>query len=284
MLPRRRTLTLLAVLCLGHVLLISSQVPAASGSSALGAAAFGSVTRVQSTVGGITGGLRGFWSHYIALGGASRDNEALRGRVLELEGELQGERARASRVDALEDALNLKRSIVAPTLAARVIAGNAVTGVLTVNVDRGVADGVHANMAVINGRGVVGRVIGNPSKNAATVQLLIDKTAAAGALLEKSGAAGGVTSGFADGNLRLGLLSSAANVAVGERVVTSGQDGIYPQGFLIGQVLQVNGTGKAREVVVTPAVNFERLDVVLILLNKPATASDKPEKSEKKQP
>src|SRR3954464_11122850 len=105
MLPRRRTLTLLVVLCLGQVLLVSSQVQSAAGSSMLGAAAFGSVARVQSTIGGVSGGVHGFWSHYFALSGAARDNEALRGRVLELEGQLQGERARGSRVDALEDAL-----------------------------------------------------------------------------------------------------------------------------------------------------------------------------------
>jgi rod shape-determining protein MreC len=278
MLPRRRTLTLLAVLCLGHVLLISSQVPAASGKSALDAAAFGSVARVQSTVGGFTGGIRGMWSHYIALGSASRENEALRTKVLELEGQLEGERARGARVDSLEDALNLKRSIVSPTLTARVIAGNPIAGVLTVNVDRGTTDGVHSNMAVINGRGVIGRVMSNVSKNAAPVQLLIDQRATAGALLEKSGSAGGVTGGFADGNLRLGMISSATPVAMGERVLTSGQDGIYPQGFLIGQVVQINGTGKAREVVVAPAVNFERIDVVLIVLAQPQPAPEKPKK------
>jgi len=271
MLPRRRTLTLLVVLCLGHVLLISSQVPAAAHSSMLGAAAFGSVARAQSAIGGFSGGIGGFWDHYIALGHTSRDNEALRGRVLELEAQLQGEQARAGRLTALEDALNLQRSLVAPTLAARVIAGNPVTGVMTVNIDRGTADGVHPNLAVINGRGIVGRVIGNPSAHAATVQLLIDHVAEAGALLEASGAQGGVSGGFADGNLRLGLLSSAANVAVGERVVSSGQDGIFPIGFLIGKVLQINGTGKVREVVVAPAVNFDRLDVVLVLMVKPAT-------------
>jgi rod shape-determining protein MreC len=272
MLPRRRTLTLLVVLCLGHVLLISSHVPAASGTSALGSAAFGSVARVQSTIGGFSGGIRGFWNHYIALGGAARDNEALRGRVLELEGQLQAERARGSRVDALEEALKLQRSIVAPTLAARVIAGNLVTGVLTVNIDRGAADGIEPNMAVINGSGVVGRVIGSPSAHAATVQLLIDRSAAAGALLENSGAAGGVTAGFADGQFRLGLLSSGTAVAVSDRVVTSGQDGFYPRGYLIGTVTAVNGTGKAREVVVAPAVNFDRLDVVLIMLARPPKA------------
>jgi len=272
MLPRRRTLTLLVVLCLGHVLLISSQVPAKDGSSVLGAATFGAVARFQAAIGGVAGGLQGAWAHYVALGGASRENDALRARVLELEGQLQGERARASRVDGLEDALNLQRSLVAPTLAARVIAGNSVPGVLTVNIDRGAADGVQPNMAVINGRGVVGRVIGRPSARAATVQLLIDRTAAAGAMLEATGTAGSVAGGFADGYLRLGLISSATPIGIGERVVSSGQDGIYPHGFLIGQVLQINGTGKTREILVTPAVRFERLDVVLVVLARLAAA------------
>ena len=276
MLPRRRTLTLLVVLCLGHVLLISSQVPAASGTSALDNVALGSVTRVQSAIGGVSGGIGGFWRHYLALGGVSRDNEALRGRVLELEAQLQGERARAARVDALEDALKMQRSVVAPTIAARVIAGNPVTGVMTINIDRGSADGVQPNMAVITGGGIVGRVIGNPSAHAAKVQLLIDRTAAAGALLEASGAAGAVSGGFADGQLRLGLLSSATAVKAGDRVVTSGQDGIFPNGFLIGTVQQVSGSGKSREVVVAPAVNFERIDVVLVVMARPIAPTPSP--------
>lgn len=273
MLPRRRTVTLLVVLCLGHVLLISSQVPAKTGSSVLGAATFGAVARFQAGIGGAAGGLGGLWSHYVALHGVSRDNEALRARVLELEGQLQGERARAARVDGLEDALNLQRSVVAPTLAARVIAGNPVPGVLTINIDRGAADGVQANMAVINGRGVVGRVIGSPSARAATVQLLIDHAATAGAMLEASGTDGSVAGGFADGHLRVGLISSATPVSIGERVLASGQDGIYPHGFLIGQVLQINGTGKAREIVVAPAVRFDRLNVVLVVLARPAAVA-----------
>jgi len=266
---RGRPISLLVVLCLGHVLLISSQVPMRDGSTALHGAAFGSVARVEAAVAALADGVTGLWSHYVALGGASRENEALRQRVLELEGQLLGEQARAGRVDGLEDALNLQRSLVAPTRAARVIAGNPVPGVLTVTVDQGSDAGVQANMAVINGRGVVGRVI-VVAAHAATIQLLADRAASAGAILEKSGTAGNVSGGFADGQFRLGLVSSAATMAVGERVVTSGQDGIFPQGFLLGQVSQINGTGKAREIVVAPAVDFARLNVVLIVLAKPA--------------
>ena len=275
MLPRFRTGTLLVVLCLGHVLLISAQVPARTGESVLGAATFGVVSRAQGAIAGVVDGTRGAWAHYVALSGASRDNEALRARVLALEGQLQGERARASRVDGLEDALNLQRSIVAPTLAARVIAGNPTPGVMTITLDRGAADGVRADMAVISGRGVVGRVIGTRGPHASAVQLLIDANAAAGAALEGSGAAGSVTGGVADGHLRLGLISSLTPVGIGERIVASGQDGIFPRGFLIGEVVGVAGTGKAREILVAPAVHFERLEVVLIVLAPPSAAQER---------
>jgi len=268
MTPRRRTATILVALCLGHILLISSQVSARNGSSVLSVTSFGAMARLQSAFSGLTGWVGGLWSHYVWLGGVSRENEALKTRVVGLEAELQAERARSARVDSLEDALNLRRSQVAPSLAARVIAGNPVPGVMTVNLDRGTADGVRANMPVINGHGVVGRVIGSPSAHACTVQLLSDRAASAGAMLEKSGTAGSLSAGHADGLFRIELISSATDLAVGERVFTSGQDGIYPQGFIIGQVAQINGTGKAREIVITPAVDFARLDVVLVLLRR----------------
>ncbi len=72
--------------------------------------------------------------------------------------------------------------------------------------------------------------------------------------------------GFADGHLRMDLVSSAATITVGDRVVTSGQDGIYPHGFLIGAIVDIKGTGKAREIVVKPAVEFSFIDVVLVVL------------------
>jgi rod shape-determining protein MreC len=276
MLSRRRTLTLFVVLCLGHILLISAQVQSGQGRSVLHTSAFGAVAAVQHGTAALFGGIRGFWSRYFALIGVTRENEALRSRVLALEGEVQAERARAARTSALEDALNLQRSIVAPTLAARVIAGNPIPGTLTVTIDRGSADGVEQDMAVISGRGVVGRVIGRPAAHAAVVQLLVGKSANTGAMLEKSGAAGLAAGGFADGYLRFEMLSSAANVAAGDRVVTSGQDGIYPQGFLIGQIHQIMGASNTREILIAPSVDYSHIEVVLVVLARPARA-DRPD-------
>ena len=180
MLSRRRTLTLLVVLCLGHVLLISAQVQDRDGGSVLRGTTFGAMSGVQRGVAAVADGVRGVWTGYFWLVGASRENAQLRGRVLELEGQLQGERARTARTNALEEALNLQRSLVAPTLAARVIAGNPLPGERTITIDRGAADGIRPNMAVIAGPGIVGRVIGEPSAHAAVVQLVVGQRARRG--------------------------------------------------------------------------------------------------------
>ena len=97
-------------------------------------------------------------------------------------------------------------------------------------------------MAVIAPAGVVGRII-MPSARASKVQLLIDRNAAAGALVERSRAQGVVEGTGAD-VLRMNYVSGVADVKVGDRVVTSGIDGIYPKGFVIGQIESIRAGGR----------------------------------------
>ena len=267
-----RTFTLLVVLCLGHVLLISSQVQSRSGVPVLESVAFGTVSRVQGVSAGAAEGTRSVWRRYFALQGVEQENQALRQRVLELESQLQTEVARATRTRQLELALGLQTEVEAPMLAARVIAGSPAAGEAWVTINRGHADGVETDMAVMAGHGVVGRIIGTPTAHAARVQLLNGRTAAAGAMLEKSGAGAIVRGGAADGLLTLDMVQGAAAIDLGERVLTSGQDGIYPLGYVIGVVERVEGTGKAREITVRPKVDFSHIEVVLVLLVRPPGA------------
>lgn len=265
----RRPLTLLAVICLGHVLLISSQVQSKSGLPVLQSVAFGTLARVQGAVAGVADAVRSVWSQYFALRGVERDNAALRQRVLELEGQLQAERARASSARALEQALALRPEVTGTTLAARVIAGNPAPGALTVTIDRGKDDGIAPDMAVIAGGGIVGRVIGRPAAHWSRVQLLIGRSSGAGAVLEKSGQGGFLAGGFGDGLYRLELVSGLIPVSVGEKVVTSGQDGLYPRGYDLGSVERIEGEGKNRSIVVRPGVDFSHIEIVLVVLALP---------------
>lgn len=273
---RRRNLVLLIIICLGHVMLISAQVQSKSGLPVIEDVAFGTLARIQGLASGVANGISSIWNGYFALRGVGRENEALRQHVLQLEGELQAERAKTSRTGALEEALNLQKSLTAKTLAARVIAGSPSPGTLTVMIDRGKDDGVEPDMAVIGGLGVVGRVIGRPAAHASMVQLLIDRAAAAGARLEKSGAAGIAEGRGSDGPLRLEFVAAHVNIEVGERVLTTGQDDIYiyPQGFLIGAVESIVGTGKDRAIAVRPAVDFSHIEVVLVVLDRRPSRRD----------
>jgi rod shape-determining protein MreC len=111
------------------------------------------------------------------------------------------------------------------------------------------------------------------------VQLLIDRNAAAGALIERSRAQG-VALGGGDSRLRLDYVSEASDVVVGDLVVASGIDGIYPKGFTIGYVETVEKSGPAyKRITVKPAVNFSSLETVLVVLTQ-APASQVEEQRE----
>ena len=237
--PVRRLLALLTLMCVGHVLLISAQVQSASGMPVAESVAFGLSARIQHATGSVGDTLSGIWSHYFALSGAARENEQLRKRILELEFQMQEQQALIARTRALEDAVGLQQTLGLPTVVGRVIAGSALPGSGNITIDRGWSDGVRADMAVMATQGVVGRVIGQPAEHAALVQLIIDGTAALGARLEST-SAGGVVSGQPAERgfpLLLEYVPNLIEVKPGERVVTSGQDGIYPPGFLIGTVV-----------------------------------------------
>lgn len=267
---RRRTFTLFAGVCLGHILLISAQVQSRSGLPVIETAAFAAFAGVQRLTAAVADGIGGIWTNYFALRGAARENAALRQQILTLDAALQQEQAVVGRTRSLEDALALAHSVPDALVAAEVIAGNPSPGTLTVTIDRGTRDGLTPDMAVIGARGVVGRVIAPVSTNAATVQLIVGRGAAVAVAFEKSNAGGMATGGAADGLLRAEYVPVLADVQAGERVVTSGQDGIYPQGFLVGTVQQVNGRGSVdREILIRPAVDFSHVDVVLVATQKP---------------
>jgi rod shape-determining protein MreC len=270
---RQRTGYLLLVIMVGHVILISAQVQSKSGVRVLEAVAFGVFSRVQLGAAAIVSGVRNTWGAYVGLRGVRAENEALRARLADLEVRLQEQRALAARTVRLQELLDLKASATLPTLAAEVIGGNPNPGMRTITIDRGSADGVHANMAVIAARGIVGRIIGEPAAHASRVQLLIDRDAAAGALIERSRAGGMVVGAELDPPLSMELVSNLSDVKSGDLVVASGVDGIFPKGYVIGHVEKAErGAGLYLTISVRPSVDFSSLEEVLVVLSPPRPA------------
>lgn len=267
----RRTLVLFLALSSFHLFLMSVQVQARSGMPLIQAAAFSVFAGIQHATAGVSDAVRSFWSNYLALQGVAAENEALRQRILALEGQVQAEAAIASQTRDLEQLLNLQESLIPPTLAARVIAGDAAPGAFTITINRGAADGVEPDMVVIGYEGVVGRVINRPTAHAAQIQLLIGHNAGVGAMTEQSGAVGPVRGGAGKPPLAMDYIDVLKDVRVGERVLTSGLDGIFPRGYVIGTVVRaVKGSGDYSDIAIEPAVDFSNIQVVLVILSRPA--------------
>ena len=267
---RQRPGVLLGAAILMHVVLISAQVNTASGLPVLQVVTFGSFAEVQRGTMAMVGGVRNLWSGYVALKDAHRENDALKHELQILQVRLQEERAQAQRTDSLRQLLELRERADLDTTAAEVIAAAASPDFRTVTIDKGTGEGLKTDMAVISPAGVVGRVI-LPSGRAAKVQLLIDRNAAAGALIERTRVQG-VVEGFGDGSLRMEYVPGTADVKPGDLVVTSGIDGIYPKGFVIGTIEQVErGSGGYHLITVRPAVDFTRLEEVLVVRTPPAS-------------
>lgn len=268
---RQRTGWLFVVITVGHIILISAQVNTRRGVPLLEAVTFGAFAEVQRAASSVIGGVRSSWVDYFALHQVRRENEQLRQELARLQVGLQQERAMAQQARALEQTLELKARTPLATAAASIIAGGASPDFRTVTIDKGTADGLRPDMAVIAPAGVVGRVI-TPSARAAKVQLLIDRNAAAGALVERSRAQGVVEG--TGGDLRLDYLPGTADIRVGDVVVTSGIDGIYPKGLVIGQIESIQrGAGEFSGIVLRPAVDFSSLETVLVVLT-PAVPDD----------
>ena len=251
-----------------HVALISAQVNTVSGLPVLQVVTFGSFAELQRLM---TGGLTGaedFWTGYIDLRHVNEENAALKQELQALQIRLQEERALGQRTQDLRQLLELRQRAELATTAAEIIAAGASPEFRTVTIDKGSADGLAADMAVISPGGVVGRVILS-SPRAAKVQLLVDHNAAAGAILERSRAQGVVVGLGADG-LRMDYVPGTADVKPGDLVVTSGIDGIYPKGFVIGTVADVErGPGSYHQIKIQPAVDFSRIEEVLVVLTPP---------------
>lgn len=277
---RQRPGVVLGAAILLHVVLISAQVNTASGLPVLQVVTFGGFSEVQRATTALVDGVQGMWSGYVALRQVQEENAALKQELQNLQVRFQQERAEAQRTDNLRQLLELRERAGLDTVAAEVIAGAASPDFKTVTIDKGSSDGLATDMAVISPAGVVGRLI-LPSRRASQVQLLIDRNAAAGALIERTRVQG-VVMGGGDGLLTMQYVPGAADVKTGDLVVTSGIDGIYPKGFVIGTVDHADrGIGAYHEITVRPAADFARLEEVLIVKTPPPSREVLAEESKK---
>jgi len=266
---RQRSGYLLLVVVVGQIILISAQVTTRSGVSLLQAAVFGAFADVQRGTGAVVSGVRSAWAGYVALRGVRDENQALKTRLRDLLVEEQRLRAQAAESRQLRRLLALRDTSALATRAADVVGSSPTADFRTLTINLGTSDGVLADMAVVSPAGAVGRIV-TPTRHAAKVQLMVDRNAAVAVLIERSRVQG-IAMGTGENLLRLEYVPGSADLAAGDVVVTSGIDGIYPAGFVVGRVETIERLGGIFKTIhVRPAVDFSTLEEVLVVMAKPA--------------
>lgn len=212
------------------------------------------------------------WDELAGLWRARREVEALRGRVQDLEraasllAETQLENAR------LRALLDFRQPLAGQLLTARIIGHDATGLSRTITVDQGSAAGVVKGAAVLAPAGLVGQVF-LASPHAARVMLVTDHNSGVDAVVQRTRGRG-IVEGTADGRCGLKFVKRTEDLQVGDLVLSSGLDGIFPRGLPIGRIAAVDkqGQGLFQYAQIDPAVDVGALEEVLVTLGPVAPA------------
>ena len=238
--------------------------------------AVGAITPFERGLNWIERGSGILWHNYFYLRGVRAENRQLKAEIEQMRLEqvrLSEDAAQARRLQTL---LAFKEQFISRTVAAQVIGASGSDLSRVVYIDKGENVGLKRDMAVITSDGIVGKIL-TVYPNVSQVLLINDQSSGVGAILENTRLQG-VLRGTTNGEVVLERVMSDEQVPVGENLLTSGGDQIFPKGLPVGTVTKV-GSGKDLflNIKVKPAANLSKLEEVLVLVEKQerqATAED----------
>jgi len=266
----RRRRILFVGLLLVHLGAISHQVDGGNGLSLLQRGVFTMLAPVQRGIAAVVGLVQGIWEGYGVHRRTFEENQRLQERVRSLEVLLQERSQLARESERLRDILDLREVLPLDTVVAEVVSRDGMPWFRSLTINKGSGDGITLNAPVMSPTGVVGRVIAL-GPHAARVQVLLDRDAGVGVLVERTRVAGVVSGQVLQpesgvGSLVLKYVPERADIEVGDVVVTSGFDRIYPRGLTVGRVSSVQpGAGLLKSILVEPSARFDRLEEVLVV-------------------
>jgi rod shape-determining protein MreC len=270
---KRQPALVLVGLAAFHLLLISIQVPRGAEKSIFERSIFFLYSPVQRAVTGTVRGIGSLWKGYFDLRGVRKENQKLKKEIFFLNQDVRflEDRLLLYRTEAqLKESLADFRDAIVP---ARVIGIDSANPFQAVVIDKGSLDGIAKDMAVCDKFGcLVGRTIEPVSLKETMVQLITDKDSSVGVASAVDGLAGSMAGkSGAVCELRY-VLASVTGGQVGEEMLTTGSDKIYPPGIRVGRIKSLERDEASpifRRILVTPYFRFNAIDVVAVLTKGP---------------
>jgi rod shape-determining protein MreC len=230
------------------------------------------VTPIERLVHGSSLRTRGVWDNYIDLRHTREHNQQLQQEITRLREENAAFAEDAAQGRRLQAVLGFQQQYIAKTVAAEVIGTSGTDRSHVLYLDKGLADGLRPNQAVITPYGVVGK-LRDVFPHTAQLLLLNDSSSGAGVLLEASRIRG-ILRGTANGEIQINNLTPDDRIKPGEPVVTSGGDQVFPRGLPVGVIQSVVPDPQHQPytaITIKPAADFNRLEEVLVITGTSAT-------------
>jgi rod shape-determining protein MreC len=303
---RYRNVTILVAILFAQVLGLAIQVRRSSenqSSRLIRVWVVGAITPLEKLLVWSQGGVSGVWHNYVYLRGVRQENRDLREEIEKLRLEQVGLSQDAQQAQRLQSMLGFREQFISQTMPAQVIGTSGSEQSRLIFIDKGSRDGIAKiaddetdidkekgekekgrdrgkDMAVITSAGgVVGKVL-FVNRSTSEVLLINDQSSGVGVILEKSRLQG-ILKGTASGKVVLDKIMNDEQIEVGEKVLTSGGDRIFPKGLLVGTVSEVApGPESFLRITVKPAADLARLEEVLVITKKveqaPSVADEGP--------
>jgi rod shape-determining protein MreC len=281
---RRRPLALLAIVVVTQVLLLAFQVRHTDRSQGHDIPlvrywAAELIMPIERAGSGLFSGIGGIWTGYVGLRHERSENIRLRdenGQLRLRNRELETEAAEAHRLETLlefrkehPEAPMVPAQVVgssAAMVAARVIGGSADPNSQTVFINRGSDDQIRRNMAVITPDGIVGKIV-EVFPRTSQVQVITDRESGVGAMFTVT-RTHGIIKGNGGPYPEMDYIVNDEKVHVGDEVITSGDDRIFPKGLPVGVVSQDRASNPFQIIRLRSAAHLDRLEDVLVLLTE----------------
>lgn len=202
---------------------------------------------------------------YIWLKNLRSENEALRRDLAELEIRITSYHEAYVENLRLRRLLDFKTSVKVETLAARVIMHDLTGWFQTLMIDKGFRDGIALDMPVVNDEGLIGRIL-DVSDRHSRVLLITDPGSSVDAVIQRNRVRGVLAGKDANGCM-LKYVRGNFDIQMGDLVVSSGKDGLYPKGLRLGiiQAAFKDPVDLFQKIEVKPLVRLSALEEVLVI-------------------
>ena len=220
---------------------------------------------LQIVAQGTANGFIAIQENYLTMSGFKAENERLRKRIQSLEVERQRLLEAEATHRKLQTLLDFRAQLPGKPVTASIIANSASSWFQGCILDKGSADGVAKDMAVVTPLGIVGKVVSVTARSAKVI-LLTDANSGIDVLVQRTRSRG-IVSGSLDSGTVLKYMKRSEDVQVGDRLISSGLDGVFPKGLLAGTVIKVSkqSLGLFQSVEVLPAVQSALVEEVLVV-------------------